>query len=208
MRVVLPYTNCPVPNIVVSCTPVLLYPLRRGGLRWKHPGVTILKIVSSIKISNDMTCNVVVNVYILTKLQLEWILPQNVRITRWSQIENILTRYKKDNIEKLSETVEDIVSLITNNFLHLIDVIKHDIKYSDTNTSNQLNFLLAQFNLIFSKSHRYSIQTKIWSCMIFMQSVSAYQSIRETNLNYFTTFKIPTETKFWILYFTHSNVRK
>ena len=75
-----------------------------------------------------------------------------------------------------------MVSVINNNFLHLLDIIKHDGKYSDTNTSNQLNFLLEQFNLIFSKSHRYSVQTKIWSFMILMQSVSAYQSIRETNL--------------------------
>lgn len=133
------------------------------------------KIVSSIKISNDMTCNVVVNMNILTKSQLKWILPQNVKITRWSQIENILTRYKKDNSEKLSETVEDMVSLINNNFLYLLDTINHDVKYSATNTSNQLNFLLEQFNLTFSKSHRYSVQTKIWSFMILMQSVRAYQ---------------------------------
>ncbi|XP_076282066.1 uncharacterized protein LOC143209798 [Lasioglossum baleicum] len=60
----------------------------------------IPQIVSSIKILNDMTCSVVVNNSILSKSQLKWILPQNLKITHWSQIEIILACYKKDNIKK------------------------------------------------------------------------------------------------------------
>ena len=36
-RIVLPYINCPVPNIAVSCTPVLLYSFASGWPAMETP---------------------------------------------------------------------------------------------------------------------------------------------------------------------------
>lgn len=52
-------------------------------------------MTTSIKVSSELICQVCVNRNILTTDSLHWILPQNLKVSRWSQLENILLRYKE-----------------------------------------------------------------------------------------------------------------
>lgn len=53
----------------------------------------IPKVKVSFQISDKLVSSVCVDGFILSSDELKWILPSSLRVTRWSQIENILSRY-------------------------------------------------------------------------------------------------------------------
>lgn len=139
----------------------------------------IPKVISSVKVFSDMTCQVCVNQYILTSPELQWILPTNLKLSRWSQLENILNRYKNKHDDNSTTELLPLISSIKIKLSDLQDIIVQNDIY-DANTEKQLSFLIEQFSLIFSKSKKYSVNMIVWSFMVFTQSSSCYSAIRET----------------------------
>lgn len=52
-----------------------------------------VEVNCSVMINNDLFVTVFVQGNLLNTHDLQWILPQNLKLSRWSQIENILSRY-------------------------------------------------------------------------------------------------------------------
>jgi hypothetical protein len=106
---------------------------------------------------------------------LNWILAPSNKLTRYSQLENILARYKKSPVEI---TADFYKTAVKNSFESLIQILESTD--TDNQERKQVRFVAEQFNLMNLKPRRYSVDTMIWSYMIFLQSPSAYAAIRET----------------------------
>lgn len=58
-----------------------------------------VKVDKCFVIDKNMVCTITIRNNRLSTESLSWVLPGNCKISRWSQLENILTRYKKKNYD-------------------------------------------------------------------------------------------------------------
>ena len=139
------------------------------------------KILVTVKIDQYLVLDVYIEEYKLKWTELTWILPSSCKVTKYSQIENILSRYKepaaRNDVNFRKSLYEGAVE---KNLDKLINIVESETNEDTSNERKQLTFLEEQFGLIYSKSRRYSINMLIWTYMIFLQSPSAYSSLRAT----------------------------
>lgn len=108
--------------------------------------------------------------------EVSWILPPNLKLTSWSQIENIFARYEcvasevqASNIGQLEVEncdTEDLIESIKSKF----ELLKIQISDDENTVGAKLSFLAEQFNLMFSRKNNYSVDTMLFACMIQMHS--------------------------------------
>lgn len=112
--------------------------------------------------------------YVLRYQDLKWILPC-CRIERWSQLENLLARYKEENFD--STTIH--LSTFIENARKGLKMLEENLE-EETKENQRVQFLSEELELIFMSPKRYSINIIIWSFMIYSFSSPAYSAIRNT----------------------------
>jgi hypothetical protein len=135
-----------------------------------------LKVVCSISVSNEMVVKVSLNQIEIPKHDLEWILPSDSKLSRWSQIENLLIRYK--NVNEINNREQNYFEYYIDKACKFvkksIEFIEEDVfsKHKDLLEliENQLKLLLHQ---------RKNSLTITFAFMIFSQSPAVYNFIRE-----------------------------
>jgi hypothetical protein len=98
---------------------------------------------------------------------LNWILPPLDKLTRYSQLENILAMYEKSSIE-ISYFYK---AAVKNSFESLIQILEST--NTDNHNKKQVSFLVEQFNLMNLKPRQYFVDTMFWSYIIFLLSPNA-----------------------------------
>lgn len=108
----------------------------------------------------------------LINQELNWVLPATGQLTLWSQLNNILIRYKgNEDIQYENEQVNYYLEEAHKN----MDLA---IKYNnDNNRKNNLELISDQIKLLYS-SHRFSCFTIIFSFLIFSHSHNIYELLR------------------------------
>jgi hypothetical protein len=137
-----------------------------------------LKVVCSISVSNEMVVKVSLNQIEIPKHDLEWILPSDSKLSRWSQIENLLIRYKN---------VNEINNREQNYFEYYIDkackFVKKSIEFIEEDVFSKHKDLLElienQLKLLLHQRKSYNSLTITFAFMIFSQSPAVYNFIRE-----------------------------
>lgn len=120
--------------------------------------VPIPKLVCSISVNEQLFVKVCVNNSIVCASDLSWVLPGRSLLSRWSQLENLLTRYVEYS-ENEPSNLSQIIDELTNKVNTLIDILKGDSSISDLCCPRQVEFLLEQIQLCFAKKKTYSINT-------------------------------------------------
>ncbi|CAG9770238.1 unnamed protein product [Ceutorhynchus assimilis] len=134
-----------------------------------------LKIVSSVSVSQELVVSIFVGDNEITSSDLMWILPSSRKLSRWSQIENLLTRYT---------FVNDISLDSIYCFKKAQYYLQEGIKKLDEGCEykNLLGILLNQLFLLDCKKKRYSMPTMLFSLIIFCQSSSTYERVARSVL--------------------------
>lgn len=83
----------------------------------------IPQITASVKIKNDMTCQVCVNQNIISMHDLCGLLSRNLKLAHWSQLNNILHCYENPVDKSSIPSVKYLVSLIGEKLYLLLELI-------------------------------------------------------------------------------------
>lgn len=136
-----------------------------------------LSINSTIIVDKDLQVQVVLNDNHLSPNELKWVLPCTLKLERWSQLQNLLSRYK------LPDSAEEIEYNVTELLKQSIKLLsKAFTKCEDDDTflyTRQLELILDQLTQIVSNKNRYCPATIIMSFIIYSQSPSCYNLIRD-----------------------------
>ncbi|CAH1112316.1 unnamed protein product [Psylliodes chrysocephalus] len=128
------------------------------------------KIISSISVGMDLTVSVFTNDVQLSPRDLKWILPHECKLGRWSQLQNLLSRYSYS----LKNSVD--VNFYILKASNIIDAIINHL--SDDEKKATLELINNQLLLLTTKK-RYSLSTILLSLTIFHQSPSAYTYLKK-----------------------------
>lgn len=149
-------------------------------------GITAVpQVGASVSINSSMEIKICVNGYIISKDSLKWILPASCKLTRWSQLENILNRYCKLDEENVSaeKIYHQIIKKIKTLFEQLSELID-DNPDTEFQEISQVKFLMQQFLMCFIGAKRYTQLTLYIAFLIYHQSSSCYLAIRSNNILY------------------------
>ncbi|XP_044766292.1 uncharacterized protein LOC123322410 [Coccinella septempunctata] len=133
---------------------------------------------SQILIDEKMVVQVFLGRNKLCFNDLRWILPFDMKLNRWSQLENILSRYKENLEGKAAEnSVESFNNLLEIILKHLDQALTVSCENNFPYSKN-IEILIDQLRQINSKKNRYSSSTIIMSFMIHTTSHSTYELLR------------------------------
>lgn len=135
----------------------------------------IPQVKVSVQINNKLICSVCVNGFILTYDDLSWILPSSLKVNRWSQIENILSRYIN-----CSSYIPSFSSLLS----ELKNIVNKLTQHSESNADccTTLLFLLEQIGLLTMNKRTYSVDMMLHAFIIYTQSAACYAALRSSGL--------------------------
>jgi len=141
-------------------------------------------VIASFKVCEDMTVLIFDNKLQRNSSELTWLLGDANKLTRWSQLPNICSHWSNTcRVPVKPETVEDHVSVVTGRLKQLIHASKNDDQNDEKTTLEfRLNFLLQQFELLYSVQKRYSPECMVTAFTIFCSSRSTYCYLRESCL--------------------------
>lgn len=143
---------------------------------------TGLQILCSIKVSTSLSVKVTVGGIEIPAHDLNWLFSPDLKLGKWSQFDNLLTRYKETSIQPIKSS--DTIS-------YLLDQSKlclqktYDLSLSEDNNlvdSKKLKIIIDQIKLLSLVKVKYDPTTIVFSFMIYSQSPVAYNFIR----NYLT----------------------
>jgi hypothetical protein len=141
-------------------------------------GTRILNRVSSIYEYIEKTLHV--SVYLkrvnIPANDLSWILPSNLKLNRWSQLENLLVAYKNCESEISKEKQFNAYIDKAIECLHKCAKIAEE---EVLDSKNSLDILTDQLKLLSLKQKRYGPCTVIFAFMISNYSSSLYDYIRQ-----------------------------
>lgn len=156
----------------------------------KNTKISLCKIdfseapVVTVGIIIDQSLNVTVfnNGIKLDDTSLTWILGNELKLTKWSQLTTLLTHFSgvtSDSLPSIMDIVSDIrrkfddlSQVLNNNCCNETEIINDDLKL-------KLNFVIDQFSLLFVSQRRYSVQTTMFSFHLLCLSSCAYNFIRD-----------------------------
>ncbi|XP_049796730.1 uncharacterized protein LOC126213147 [Schistocerca nitens] len=135
----------------------------------------IPQVKASMEINDKLISSVCVNGFILSHEQLSWILPSSLRVTRWSQIENILSRVI--NCDSYTPTFSSLLNELKN-------IVKKLTLHSEANPNccATLLFLLEQIDLLAMNKRTYSVDMMMHAFIIYNQSPACYAALRSSGL--------------------------
>lgn len=134
-----------------------------------------IKVVSSVRVNQDFVVTIFVNGKELSPSNLEWILPDGKSLSRWSQMENILSRYScfQNDIQDKKDVFLEKAQINIQNALNSLDNETMD------DTAEILELLKDQLKLLTKKRKQYNLPTLLFSLTILNQSASAFDILRQ-----------------------------
>lgn len=143
--------------------------------------ITTFQEEVSVICSISITKNLVVHVYLkgieIPNHDLAWLLPPSLILSRWSQIQNLLIRYKNNVLQDaiVTETVDQHLLKSKYYVSKALNAAKNNDKYGFT---TQLEFIVNQMSLLTSKKRNYDPVTMIFAFLVYCQSAATYNLIR------------------------------
>lgn len=136
-----------------------------------------IKIINQVSIYREMIVKVFLNGNKLDFNDLKWVLPITMKLTTWSQLQNILSRYKNLNcaVKKNTEYYLQQGLQYLNRALSLSNEDNSDLDSDRNSDTFCLSILIDQLNLIILKKKRYSTSTIIMAFMLYTISPCAYE---------------------------------
>lgn len=136
----------------------------------------LLTITRTILIDQDMRIKVYLKDKELSSNDLKWILSRDLKLERWSQLSNLLSHYKSANTNIQERSIIDML----NQGLEIISKAYLKCEEDDTFVySKQLEIIIDQLHQMVSSKHRYKPVTIIMSFILYCQSPSCYNIIRD-----------------------------
>lgn len=153
--------------VAIERTQVLIYFLENL--------TNIPQIGCSVTINNQLIIQVCVRGNIILPCDLSWVISNN-KLARWSQLENILSRYREPTLIKTDPTTS-----LLDRIRHFEESLPTEI-INDELISEKLRFFIEQMKLLFMKKKEYAVKTILQSLLIYQQSSSSYAALRNNIL--------------------------
>jgi hypothetical protein len=134
-----------------------------------------VKVVSTIVINKSCIVTVYVKNTELTSNDLQWVLPATCKLTRWSQLENLLVRYSF--CSDICINAEYYINKAHTN----LELAIRNIDSNESDIRTTLELLVDQLSLIGKVKKNYNMSTMLFSLVIFCQSStsSSYERLRD-----------------------------
>jgi len=132
-------------------------------------------VVASFKVWRDMSVDIFDAKYQRDRSELQWVLGNCAKLSRWSQLPNICAHLQNTCKETAPS---DTVHRITELFKTLLSSLKSNA--DSDNKFNVLHFIYEQFSLLYSAQKRYSPKCLLLAFRLFCVSRSAYKLLRES----------------------------
>lgn len=136
-------------------------------------------VMATIAIEDNLMVKVYLKDNQLAYNDLKWILPWDVKLQRWSQLSNLLSRYKTNTVNKevnVIEMLKEGLKIISDAYL------KCENNYDESNTflySKHLEIIIDQLYQIVSNKNKYRPSTIIMAFILYSQSPTCYNVIRD-----------------------------
>lgn len=140
-----------------------------------------LSIENSIYIDNNLSVSVYVNGNLLSAHDLKWLFNSSLKLSRWSQLMNLLSHFKEQP-EVQSQNTSESTMLNYNIKKSLEYLIKANVclnEVDDFQYSKNIQILTDQLRQIVSKKVKYCTATVIMAFVVYSQSPSCYGLLRE-----------------------------
>lgn len=137
-------------------------------------------IKNSIHINSNLQVNLYVNNNRLSYSELSWILPCDFKLSRWSQLSNLLSHFKSDQNTTKDENNQTVAMSNINKGLDYLNTaveVLHEVV--DFQYHMNLEIIVDQLKQIVGNRNRYSRSTIIMSFLLYCQSPSCYNLLRE-----------------------------
>ncbi|XP_045482104.1 uncharacterized protein LOC123686148 [Harmonia axyridis] len=136
-----------------------------------------LLLETQISINENMVVQVFLGKNKLNFNDLKWILPFDLKLSRWSQLENILARYK-ENFRSDTDIFFESFNYLMEKSLKYLDLALTVSCEKNLPHSKNLEILIDQLKQITLKKNRYSSSTIIMAFLIHTTSHSTYELLR------------------------------
>lgn len=143
------------------------------------------KVTVSVKVDRHMNVTVFKNEFHVSVLDLKWLFniqDGRVKLERWSQFQNLLSRYSANSVNTSSQNVSlnTLKEAIISHFENIIRLLEDAEDDTGEETKQKLTFLAEQFTLAFEnkKARRYSSKMIVNAFLIYLQSPAAYQALK------------------------------
>lgn len=134
--------------------------------------VNNIQVLCSVSIDINLKVSVFLKNTELSCNDLKWVLQSDCILKRWSQIENILARYK------FEEKITNSVQINLEKSLKSLASIKQSDDIDEFDYTNLLEIIIDQVKLMSSKRKRYAPATVVAAFVIQTQSSSTYSLLR------------------------------
>lgn len=135
-----------------------------------------LSITNSLKISSDLLVSVYLNTNELSENDLKWLLPSGLKLTKWSQLENLLARYKSTNMAEF--TKETLVWYLQLSLKYLLLASNISNNEENFNYTAHITLICDQLKQIVNSRIRYDSSTVIMAFQLYSQSPACYKLLR------------------------------
>lgn len=129
-------------------------------------------VISTVVVDSDLKVKVFSGNSELSICELRWILPEDRKLNRWSQIDNLLARYRFTK-----QFPNDYGYYVEKAYTYIQKAIYYVEKDSENLTLLQL--LSDQLSLINKKRKMYSLSSTLFSLIIYCQSSSTYDRLKD-----------------------------
>jgi len=136
-----------------------------------------LSVNSTVIVDTDLHVKIFLKETELSPNKLKWVLPWDLKLQRWSQLENILSHYKANNVN--SEELFTIQDLLRRGLELLSKAYSKCDEDDNFLHSTHLELLIDQLTQIVSNKNKYRPATIIMSFVIYSQSPACYNLIRD-----------------------------
>ncbi|CAG4970430.1 unnamed protein product [Parnassius apollo] len=130
-----------------------------------------VRVLNSICIDSDLSVKLFIGETQLPPNDLKWTLTNSLTLFKWSQLKNLLDRYK-DSPFTCTESMFEF------NIKKAEEQLETALQFSDEQECKQLDLIKDQLKLCTLKQPRYSVSTVIFAFLIFCISQSCYNLIR------------------------------
>lgn len=133
---------------------------------------TSVCVENSIVVSDDLSVTVAIRSRIIDDKDLVWLIP-NKKLTLWSQVMNLLTRYSDTQSVPTDESIE---ACLEKSHIHMEQALK--IAYeTDSNIYKNIELVSDQIKLMLHPRKIYNPLTQIFAYIIFYHSATAYEEL-------------------------------
>lgn len=134
-----------------------------------------LSVESSIEINKSLQIKIFHKDVQISANDLKWILPSDLILSRWSEVDNLLSRYKNVSNENINKSASDLLS----DSLTSLEAFLSHKNNENFDQLRQLEIITDQLRQISRNKIRYSSSTIIMSFILYSQSASCYELMRK-----------------------------